>query len=256
MDEMKESSLRLTRDKQQPIKTEWSSRYVLFTYFQGDINSVVDEHFSRALSNTKKPKDVSTGDRSEASIPDSDNHLHPNQWSFNPHWTRPMPELSSINKSLANCGLNMPVAQDSSPLMVTSPPPQLGNLWHLSSPVASPSHAEMGYPSPSFSSFHLMPGPERERKYGSLLNLLQQDRCIAYPVPQARKQARHCPHGIGTTNLFPSGTLSPDCEKKSGSFQRLENPSTHPTNGSIETNTVSPPGSESPGHPLEVKGPK
>lgn len=29
-----------------------SSRCVLFTYFQGDISAVVDEHFSRALSHT------------------------------------------------------------------------------------------------------------------------------------------------------------------------------------------------------------
>ncbi|MBN3299547.1 VGLL3 protein, partial [Amia calva] len=35
----------------QPAETEYlSSRCVLFTYFQGDIGDVVDEHFSRALS--------------------------------------------------------------------------------------------------------------------------------------------------------------------------------------------------------------
>ncbi|KAF4026807.1 hypothetical protein G4228_019085 [Cervus hanglu yarkandensis] len=41
---------------QSPIKTEWNSRCVLFTYFQGDISSVVDEHFSRALGNVKSPQ--------------------------------------------------------------------------------------------------------------------------------------------------------------------------------------------------------
>lgn len=35
----------------QPAETEYlSSRCVLFTYFRGDIGDVVDEHFSRALS--------------------------------------------------------------------------------------------------------------------------------------------------------------------------------------------------------------
>ncbi|KAJ8351679.1 hypothetical protein SKAU_G00231550 [Synaphobranchus kaupii] len=35
----------------QPVEAEYlSSRCVLFTYFQGDIGDVVDEHFSRALS--------------------------------------------------------------------------------------------------------------------------------------------------------------------------------------------------------------
>ncbi|KAG8582546.1 hypothetical protein GDO81_008103 [Engystomops pustulosus] len=38
-------------EKERPPEAEYlSSRCVLFTYFQGDISSVVDEHFSRALS--------------------------------------------------------------------------------------------------------------------------------------------------------------------------------------------------------------
>ncbi|CAK6984220.1 transcription cofactor vestigial-like protein 2a isoform X1, partial [Scomber scombrus] len=38
-------------DKDLPPGAEYlSSRCVLFTYFQGDISAVVDEHFSRALS--------------------------------------------------------------------------------------------------------------------------------------------------------------------------------------------------------------
>ncbi|XP_028808905.1 transcription cofactor vestigial-like protein 2a [Denticeps clupeoides] len=39
------------RDKDRPPEAEYlSSRCVLLTYFQGDISAVVDEHFSRALS--------------------------------------------------------------------------------------------------------------------------------------------------------------------------------------------------------------
>ncbi|MEQ2204832.1 hypothetical protein XENOCAPTIV_019217 [Xenoophorus captivus] len=39
------------KDSTQPTEAEYlSSRCVLFTYFQGDIGDVVDEHFSRALS--------------------------------------------------------------------------------------------------------------------------------------------------------------------------------------------------------------
>lgn len=41
------------KDATQPAEAEYlSSRCVLFTYFQGDIGDVVDEHFSRALSQT------------------------------------------------------------------------------------------------------------------------------------------------------------------------------------------------------------
>lgn len=45
-----------------------SSRCVVFTYYQGDISSVVDEHFSRALSTymeaegKKRHNDPSTGE--------------------------------------------------------------------------------------------------------------------------------------------------------------------------------------------------
>lgn len=51
-----ESGCRSTSDSElkdcaQPAEAEYlSSRCVLFTYFQGDISDVVDEHFSRALS--------------------------------------------------------------------------------------------------------------------------------------------------------------------------------------------------------------
>lgn len=39
------------REKDHPPEAEYlNSRCVLFTYFQGDISSVVDEHFSRALN--------------------------------------------------------------------------------------------------------------------------------------------------------------------------------------------------------------
>ena len=61
MEEMKRSAAQMER----PVKTEWSSRCVIFTYFQGDISSVVDEHFSRALSNIRKPQELSPLSQSE-----------------------------------------------------------------------------------------------------------------------------------------------------------------------------------------------
>lgn len=61
MEEMKMSAGQMQR----PIKTEWNSRCVIFTYFQGDISSVVDEHFSRALSNIKNPQELRPLSQSE-----------------------------------------------------------------------------------------------------------------------------------------------------------------------------------------------
>uniref|UniRef100_G3TCZ4 Vestigial like family member 1 n=1 Tax=Loxodonta africana TaxID=9785 RepID=G3TCZ4_LOXAF len=59
-----EETKKTSKSKQKPIKTEWNSRCVLFTYFQGDISSVVDEHFSRALSNIKSPQRLSPSGQS------------------------------------------------------------------------------------------------------------------------------------------------------------------------------------------------
>ncbi|EHA98514.1 Transcription cofactor vestigial-like protein 1 [Heterocephalus glaber] len=65
---MKKTDTQLPTSRQKPIKTEWNSRSVLFTYFQGDISSEVDEHFSRALSNIKRPQELSPSSQSEEVI--------------------------------------------------------------------------------------------------------------------------------------------------------------------------------------------
>lgn len=52
--------LRLTMedrtDSPMAVKVERHSQYVILTYFQGDINSMVDAHFTRALGNVCKAK--------------------------------------------------------------------------------------------------------------------------------------------------------------------------------------------------------
>jgi len=67
MEETRKLSPKPCKSKE-PVKTEWGSQSVVFTYFQGDINSVVDEHFSRALSNAKNPQDLSTKHKGEAVV--------------------------------------------------------------------------------------------------------------------------------------------------------------------------------------------
>lgn len=53
------------REKDHPPEAEYiNSRCVLFTYFQGDISSVVDEHFSRALSQPSSYVPSSTSSKS------------------------------------------------------------------------------------------------------------------------------------------------------------------------------------------------
>lgn len=43
-------------DSPRAVKVEEHSRCVILTYFQGDINAMVDAHFSRALSKVCKAK--------------------------------------------------------------------------------------------------------------------------------------------------------------------------------------------------------
>lgn len=38
------------------VKVEKHSQYIILTYFQGDTNSMVDAHFSRALGNICRDK--------------------------------------------------------------------------------------------------------------------------------------------------------------------------------------------------------
>ncbi|XP_016072023.1 PREDICTED: transcription cofactor vestigial-like protein 1 [Miniopterus natalensis] len=166
---------------QKPIKTEWNSRCVLFTYFQGDISSVVDEHFSRALSNVKNPQEWSSLSQNGDVVLRNDSDMPPNQWRFSSHWTKPQPEVSFANGN-ANCITNGfgPLAMDQYPLPLTgSPSVQPGELWHFSSPT-SPGSPESEYPR-AFSTGHLVPEDQPDGKYESFLNFLQQERCVAHP---------------------------------------------------------------------------
>ncbi|KAM5195519.1 transcription cofactor vestigial-like protein 1 isoform 2-T2 [Hipposideros larvatus] len=167
---------------QRPIKTEWNSRCVIFTYFQGDISSVVDEHFSRALSNIKNPQELSSLSQSEDVVLRNDIDMPPNQWRFSSQWTKPEPEVS-FEDGAASCSMNgfgpMAMDQYSLPLPGSSSV-QPGELWQFSSP-ASPSSPEPDYDYPhAFSAEQLFAEDQPDEKHGALLSLLQQDRCVAH----------------------------------------------------------------------------
>ncbi|XP_049728906.1 transcription cofactor vestigial-like protein 1 [Elephas maximus indicus] len=178
-----EETKKTSKSKQKPIKTEWNSRCVLFTYFQGDISSVVDEHFSRALSNIKSPQRLSPSGQSREATGRNDTDMSPNQWHLSSQWRKPQPEGSPANGA-ASCGLNASgsssMAVDPYPLPLTgSPSAQPGELWHFSS-LASPSSPEPGY-SHAFPGGSLVPEPKPDGKCEPLVSLLQQERCLSCP---------------------------------------------------------------------------
>ncbi|XP_005404645.1 PREDICTED: transcription cofactor vestigial-like protein 1 isoform X2 [Chinchilla lanigera] len=204
MEGMKKTDTQLPTSRQKPIKTEWDSRSVLFTYFQGDINSEVDEHFSRALSNIKRPQELnpSSQSQSEEVILKNDGDMPPNHWHFSSPWTKPLPEASlatpATTSRLSVCD---PMAVDHYPLALSeTPSAHPRELWHFPS-LASPSTPEPGY-AQVFPGGHLVPGPHQARKCDPFLSYLQQDRCLTCPQEPAVREDYNPVQIAGSTGLF------------------------------------------------------
>ncbi|KAL2311597.1 hypothetical protein Nmel_003327, partial [Mimus melanotis] len=103
-------------EKDQPAEMEYlNSRCVLFTYFQGDIGSVVDEHFSRALS--------------QASSFSSETALSKSKAGLNPLWR----ESSTISSQRSG----FPTSFWTSSYQHPPPPPCLSGA-HPDFPVTAP----------------------------------------------------------------------------------------------------------------------
>lgn len=117
--------------------------------------------------------------------------LAPNQWCFSSSWTKPHPEASFENAG-ASCSLDEfnPAPVNSYPITTTSSPlaqpdQQLDQLWQPPTLPCSNSY-EFSYPSAFSVPESLVPDPEPqpEEKYESLLNFLQQERCLTLPQQQ------------------------------------------------------------------------
>ncbi|NXG53497.1 VGLL1 protein, partial [Psilopogon haemacephalus] len=183
MEETGKLSPKLCKSKE-AVKTEWGSQSVVFTYFQGDINSVVDEHFSRALSNAKNPQDLSTRHKGEAVVLKNAGSVAPQQWNFSSHCSKPCPSASAA--SMADSGLGFPAAAAGQypAAAVRSSPAQPGDLWPFPS-MGAPSLSLYHHALPDL---HAVEEPISGRKYGSLLGLLQQERCLTSMQECAVKQ--------------------------------------------------------------------
>ncbi|NWR63090.1 VGLL1 protein, partial [Bucorvus abyssinicus] len=174
MEETRQLSPKPCKNKE-PMKTEWGSQSVVFTYFQGDINSVVDEHFSRALSNAKNPQDLSTKHRGETVVLKNDS-VSPHQWSFSSHCSKPYPSSAT---SMSNSSLNFSaagMAGQYQPSALRSHPAQPTDLWTFPS-TGTPNLTSSVYHH-ALPDLHTADEPISDRRYGSLLGLLQQERCL------------------------------------------------------------------------------
>ncbi|XP_016348975.1 transcription cofactor vestigial-like protein 1 [Sinocyclocheilus anshuiensis] len=131
----------------------------LFTYYQGDINAAVDEHFFRALNKATTPKDLSTKAKDSNRIPKSD--VPSSSWaSSGLTWSKSTHSSGSSN--LAQL------------ITMKPPPPSQGDIVNPS--VLSPSSSS------SSSSSSLWPCPPRQ---GTAFELPQ----ILYQQPMAAESS-------------------------------------------------------------------
>ncbi|XP_064282475.1 transcription cofactor vestigial-like protein 1 isoform X1 [Passer domesticus] len=222
MEETRKFSPKLSKSKE-PVKTEWGSQSVVFTYFQGDINSMVDEHFSRALSTAKNPQDLSTKHKVDS--------MSPHQWNFSSHCYKPYPSSST---SMANSALNFSAAGvvgQCQPSSLRSRPAQPTDLWPFS-PTGTPSVTGPVYPH-TLPDLHAADELISDRKYSSLLGLLQQERCLTSMQECTMKQHSSSACMTGPARLQNmSQSSAPGGERKASSYQGSENPSvSHATAG-------------------------
>ncbi|XP_064933616.1 transcription cofactor vestigial-like protein 1 isoform X5 [Columba livia] len=199
-------------ESKEPVKTEWGSQSVVFTYFQGDINSMVDEHFSRALSNAKNPQDLSTKHRGETVVLKNGEPLSmldsmpPHQWNFSSHCSKPYPSSSAT--SVSNTALNFSaagMAGQYQPSALRHHPTQPADSWPFPS---------IGTP-----------------------NLTSSERCLTSVQECTMKQ-----HSISACMTGParlqniSQSSAPGGERKASSYQGLENPSESHATAGIQIN--------------------
>ncbi|XP_069068557.1 transcription cofactor vestigial-like protein 1 [Pleurodeles waltl] len=191
----------VNKGKDQPIKAEWSSRCVVFTYFQGDINTVVDEHFSRALRNVKNPQDLSIKNKNESVILKNANHTSQGHINYSPQWTKQHQAAPVINMSP---GTSMNSPPDHYPASVLqSHHSQPADMWHYPT-MGTPITAAQGYHHHSIpAELHMVQGPAPDGKYGSLLSLLQHERCPPPMQEPAMKLEQSSPCAAG-----PAGSQS------------------------------------------------
>ncbi|KAG8450323.1 hypothetical protein GDO86_002827, partial [Hymenochirus boettgeri] len=182
-------------EKEQPAEMEYlNSRCVLFTYFQGDIGTVVDEHFSRALSQISTFSPDNTTSKSKpgtnppwkesSSISCQRNSFPPSLWTNS--YQAPAPAcLTGVHPDFSTAPGNLTTSDHSSwrgeglHQTIPPPPPAASDSWHypLSSQTGSPythmhdvyMYHHHAHPHTHHHHHHHHPSSHLDPRYGHLL---------------------------------------------------------------------------------------
>ncbi|XP_018104337.1 transcription cofactor vestigial-like protein 3 isoform X1 [Xenopus laevis] len=208
-------------EKEQPAEMEYlNSRCVLLTYFQGDIGAVVDEHFSRALSqissfnpeNTTSKSKLNTNSlwKESPSASCQRNSFPSSLWANSYQATTP-PCLSGVHPDFSTAPSTFSSTDHTSwrgetlHQTIPPPPPASSESWHypLASQASSPyTHMHDVYMyhhhgHPHAHHHHHLPASHLDPRYGHLL---------MPPVRASRISAPQC--DITKTDASPANTAT------------------------------------------------
>ncbi|KAL4648268.1 transcription cofactor vestigial-like protein 1 isoform X2, partial [Arapaima gigas] len=177
------------------LKAKEQTESILFTYFQGDINSVVDEHFSRALNKAHKPKDLSIKTKSPQSRTLKPGGPVPMQQGY-PTSSWPDPNFPSTSAGhIQFTPLENP---HTPPQHVMGPAGQPSNLWPLPPRGLGP----VMYPPQALCAEAPVPA---ERHYpNSFLNMLHSDRSVGGGAPGPASKPDSAPGWSGPAGFRDS----------------------------------------------------
>ncbi|XP_072913509.1 transcription cofactor vestigial-like protein 2a isoform X3 [Hemitrygon akajei] len=185
-------------EKERPPDAEYlSSRCVIFTYFQGDISSVVDEHFSRALSQPSSYTTASGGSKSargsssswrEGTFPMNQRGFPPSFWNSTYQPSMSASLSSSLGNALAGAPSELPFGADpySSASLHThlhqgAPEPWHHHHYSLGCAVSTQSSV---YTRPSMHDVYAVGAPFDPRYSSLLVPSVRPHRLPAVPTPQ------------------------------------------------------------------------
>ncbi|XP_030643159.1 transcription cofactor vestigial-like protein 3 [Chanos chanos] len=199
----------------QPAEAEYlSSRCVLFTYFQGDIEDVVDEHFSRALSQPSAFTNETKSNRLSSSTPWKDgSSLSDGQCASlsSTFWGSSYPSQSSVHPDFPATAAFHPADSGiwtghSLPQSSLPPPAALADSWHYG--LSAQSGA--GYPHVHEMYPHMHPRnshPHTHHVLHHAHNPALDPRFSPLLLPSVRASCSPAPHSEGVkSELEPSNT--------------------------------------------------